>query len=281
MGEETTVIVFLCLLLVAVLAIIPITILIEDRWKKQKKMVRENSTRIAILNQLNKQFPFHSLSQYYVVNKKCHSKSNYDKVNFDSVFYEYVKNHSQECQFVFEMADENAGRYSHYKREVKSIPSTSRKIVENCGVSERNFLRIEKEIFDGKVQKPIITVCYKVTKSYVSPRGRNSYYESRLYNKEMFFKTLEKVNKNIVATDNKQKERSKMSDSLRYDIMKRDGFRCCICGISVDKDPEIVLHVDHIFPVSKGGKTEPSNLRTLCSRCNLGKRDKYDNDGKN
>lgn len=31
------------------------------------------------------------------------------------------------------------------------------------------------------------------------------------------------------------------------------------------------LHVDHIMPISKGGKTEPSNLRTLCIDCNLGK----------
>lgn len=69
-------------------------------------------------------------------------------------------------------------------------------------------------------------------------------------------------------------QRRLMSDSLRYDVMHRDGFRCQICG-ATQKDG-VKLHVDHIFPVSKGGKTEMSNLRTLCERCNMGKRDKIE-----
>ncbi len=56
--------------------------------------------------------------------------------------------------------------------------------------------------------------------------------------------------------------------------MRRDGFKCQICG-STAKDG-VKLHVDHIIPVSKGGKTEPKNLRTLCDRCNLGKSDKIE-----
>ena len=43
----------------------------------------------------------------------------------------------------------------------------------------------------------------------------------------------------------------------------------------------VKLHVDHIKPVSKGGKTELSNLRTLCERCNLGKSDKFEDFGMN
>lgn len=64
------------------------------------------------------------------------------------------------------------------------------------------------------------------------------------------------------------------------DILKRDNFKCVICGRTPKKDG-ITLHVDHIIPVSKGGKTEPENLRTLCSICNLGKSDKYDENGLN
>ena len=69
-----------------------------------------------------------------------------------------------------------------------------------------------------------------------------------------------------------KEERSKMTNSLRYDILKRDNFRCQICGSSAQDG--VKLHVDHIIPVSKGGKTIKSNLRTLCERCNLGKSDK-------
>lgn len=70
-------------------------------------------------------------------------------------------------------------------------------------------------------------------------------------------------------------QRRLMSDSLRYDVLRRDGFRCQICG-ATQKDG-VKLHVDHIYPVSKGGKTEMSNLRTLCERCNMGKSDKIEN----
>jgi len=37
------------------------------------------------------------------------------------------------------------------------------------------------------------------------------------------------------------------------------------------KDPGVELHVDHIFPWSKGGETVFENLQTLCSKCNGGK----------
>lgn len=65
-----------------------------------------------------------------------------------------------------------------------------------------------------------------------------------------------------------------MTPKLRYSILKRDGFRCQICGRG-EKDG-VKLHVDHIIPVSKGGKTVPKNLRTLCEDCNLGKGDELE-----
>lgn len=62
-----------------------------------------------------------------------------------------------------------------------------------------------------------------------------------------------------------------ISLSLRYKVLSRDRFRCVICGRSPAKEPTIELHVDHIFPWSKGGQNTEENLRTLCFDCNLGK----------
>jgi 5-methylcytosine-specific restriction endonuclease McrA len=59
---------------------------------------------------------------------------------------------------------------------------------------------------------------------------------------------------------------------LRYQILQRDGFRCQACGRSPAVH-EVVLHVDHIVPVVKGGTNDPSNLQALCADCNLGKSD--------
>ena len=60
---------------------------------------------------------------------------------------------------------------------------------------------------------------------------------------------------------------------LRFKVLARDHFKCCSCGASPAKDPSVELHVDHIKPWSKGGETFLDNLRTLCSKCNLGKSD--------
>lgn len=64
-------------------------------------------------------------------------------------------------------------------------------------------------------------------------------------------------------------ERSKLTPQLRYSVFKRDGFACRACGGSAATGS--VLHIDHVHPIAKGGRTERDNLQTLCSACNLGK----------
>lgn len=60
---------------------------------------------------------------------------------------------------------------------------------------------------------------------------------------------------------------------LRFLVMSRDKFACRFCGASPAKDPSVNLHIDHIIPWSKGGKTILPNLQTLCDQCNVGKSD--------
>lgn len=59
----------------------------------------------------------------------------------------------------------------------------------------------------------------------------------------------------------------------RFLVMRRDGFRCNICGASPATNPNVELHIDHIIPCAKGGLADIDNLQTLCSKCNLGKSD--------
>ena len=62
--------------------------------------------------------------------------------------------------------------------------------------------------------------------------------------------------------------RRRVTDSLRYKVMRRDDFFCQLCG-ATGKDARLV--VDHIIPVAKGGDSAMENLRTLCDPCNIGK----------
>ncbi len=62
-----------------------------------------------------------------------------------------------------------------------------------------------------------------------------------------------------------------ISHKFRLKIFTRDGFVCAYCK---KKFKFYELHVDHIYPKSKGGKDIPTNLITACAKCNLKKSDK-------
>ncbi|WP_322997935.1 HNH endonuclease [Castellaniella sp.] len=63
-------------------------------------------------------------------------------------------------------------------------------------------------------------------------------------------------------------ERKPLGKKIRFEVFKRDGFKCQYCGASA---PEAILEVDHINPVSKGGGNDMMNLITSCKPCNAGK----------
>ena len=63
-------------------------------------------------------------------------------------------------------------------------------------------------------------------------------------------------------------ERKALSKKIRFEVFKRDSFRCQYCGRSA---PDVILEVDHITPVAKGGKNDVMNLITSCRDCNRGK----------
>jgi len=60
-----------------------------------------------------------------------------------------------------------------------------------------------------------------------------------------------------------------VSKRLRFEILRRDGFRCTYCGSRPSDGAE--LHVDHVVPQALGGTDDPSNLTTSCADCNAGK----------
>ncbi len=69
-------------------------------------------------------------------------------------------------------------------------------------------------------------------------------------------------------------QRRLMTPSLRRAIIDRDGHTCKNCGNSTNQEPNLLLEVDHIIPVSKGGLTTEDNLQTLCWKCNRHKSNK-------
>ncbi len=76
------------------------------------------------------------------------------------------------------------------------------------------------------------------------------------------------------AAKPRQEDQHAIAMGMRYQVLKRDRFRCVICGRSPATDLTCQLHVDHVLVFSRGGKTRLDKLRSLCADCNLGKGDR-------
>ena len=135
-----------------------------------------------------------------------------------------------------------------------------------------------------------LDISQSVAWRYDSPGGRKHYHDSGRIDRvqlQSLFAVQEaddtfsqpEFNRFGIPTKQCEAERKKLTAKLRYEILKRDGFRCQICGAS--QEDGVKLHVDHIKPVARGGLTAPENLRTLCQSCNLGKSSGYDEGGLN
>ncbi len=84
---------------------------------------------------------------------------------------------------------------------------------------------------------------------------------------------VDKIETISIVKSAKQPKRTNRIANLRqrFRVMKRDGFKCVLCGASPSTNPGCELHIDHIIAWSHGGETVEDNLRTLCSNCNLGR----------
>lgn len=64
--------------------------------------------------------------------------------------------------------------------------------------------------------------------------------------------------------------KSKEIDISKEVIFRRDGYKCIYCGLSSIEDG-VKLHLEHVYPISEGGKEDLFNLATACERCNIKK----------
>ena len=69
--------------------------------------------------------------------------------------------------------------------------------------------------------------------------------------------------------------RRKISDTTRYAVLERAGFKCQCCGSKPLKNNDVILHIDHIIPHSLGGSYNVDNLQVLCDKCNLSKQNRF------
>lgn len=122
------------------------------------------------------------------------------------------------------------------------------------------------------IDERVLTVEYRF--SYTSNGGFAQRYFTVPMTEDTIVKLIEILENKLTSKEFAKEQRLLMTKKLRDSIKTRDNYTCCLCGNSIYKEPNLLLEIDHIKPVSKGGMTEESNLQTLCWKCNRSKGDK-------
>lgn len=238
--------------------------------------VRDTSRMLQELTRLNEGYHFHTgIRKTERLTKPCNSKAQFDKVILENFFKAVIDGNIDHYDDLLAKIEANRLLYKEYAADCSAIRSSAdRASVKRSLIPLFLYRHIERNRFRSGRLNPAMDISFIVRTTYVSPKGKNSYQRSYAYSLAETKRVLDDVHRMIEHRQTKEYQRAIMSDGLRYEIMHRDGFRCQLCGRSA-KDGAI-LHVDHILPVSRGGKTEKANLRTLCDQCNLGKRDRIE-----
>lgn len=122
------------------------------------------------------------------------------------------------------------------------------------------------------IDESVLVVEYKF--SYTSGGGMAQRSFTVPMTEETIVELIKVLEGKLTASAFAKEQRLLMTRKMREFIKNRDNFTCCNCGNSTHVEPNLLLEIDHIIPVAKGGYTVEDNLQTLCWKCNRAKSDK-------
>lgn len=161
----------------------------------------------------------------------------------------------------------------------------AKKIIENYKAEYQQYLGDVPEYImendeDGfysrlgfaTINESVLSVEYKF--SYTSSGGMAQRSFSIPMTEETIAELIKVLDRKLSSSEFAKEQRTLMTKKLREDIKVRDNYTCRLCGNSIQIEPNLLLEIDHIIPIAKGGRTEKENLQTLCWKCNRSKSDK-------
>lgn len=269
----------LLIILVCVILIVGVVIFFIVRGKILDTKIFRYSKKINALQEINRGEKFHNIQDRFEIKKFYDNKRNYNNVQPAGIMAHYITNNMEYFSDYFKKIQENSQRFIEYNKKISAIKSmVEKEESERLKISLKEYFWRENRIFEKEKLTPTVNCFFSVQQRYSSRKGRVNLFKSGTYGFNEMYACFESISRTRLDRKTYLElatvERGELSDSLRYDIMRRDNFKCVICGASADIGAR--LHVDHIIPIAKGGKTVPNNLRVLCERCNIGKSDKME-----
>lgn len=124
----------------------------------------------------------------------------------------------------------------------------------------------------ANIDESVLVVEYKF--AYTSGGGMAQRSFTVPMTEETIVELIKKLESKLTASAFAKEQRTLMTKRLRESVKKRDNYTCCSCGNSIHAEPNLLLEIDHIIPIARGGCTVEENLQTLCWKCNRAKSDK-------
>ncbi len=242
--------------------------------------VQKSSSVLKELQIINGKYHYKNINHDYLYLYSCSSRAQFNRFEFDKYFIEILCDNSAFYQKLIKAIEYNKKELAKYKKKIDEIDFSETEIMAGkTKIPIKIYQRIQGKYFQKMIlPDPVTDVCIVCRKEYITPAGRTRIWEDLVYDYKKllrFFKHSQEIKEQRETRRGQiEYERSLMTPTMRYEILKRDNFRCQICGSTAQDG--VKLHIDHIIPVSKGGKTIPENLRVLCDRCNFGKSDKIE-----
>lgn len=251
----------------------------KRRNRKYVDFVNEHSLAIRAIKELNSKYQFSPI--YPLIYKNCYDTTvNFEKVSCkDYLIYQFHLD-TLRVRRIIKSRNNNISKEIDYKSKV----DLTKDKLGNFDVSiedlnEEKLRNIESIVFNDLIEK-VNTDFYAEVHLYLT-RGRMHRVvdeKKELFDLNEIIDVLKSIDSSKVIDGRRfysgevwksieRVERAKVSKELRQEIFERDGYTCVNCG-STKKES---LEIDHIMPISKGGKTEPGNLQTLCHDCNIRK----------
>ena len=267
------------LICAAVLALCPATAYIAYKLiiKRYDKFVREHSIAYKRLVAINSLFDFQPVPNLDMMNSYDNENFYSDISPLDYLTYQLVYQKKQVLNAI-EAAAKNADLYSSYLERVCEICEFDKYDTESIPKLTWLRKRHEKAVLNKTVRHPITKFEIFVVLRLTRLNGFFRHAKSELFDSykiQRIIEALSHKNGDFYTDENIWQsicrvERGRVSNKIRFAVYRRDGNRCRRCGSTYN------LEVDHIFPISKGGKSNFDNLQTLCHNCNAAKSNKIE-----
>ncbi len=217
-------------------------------WRQQTRSNRVYNCSASVCKNANDQ-PFKYICKYFNIKANESSLSAFEKVlnNFSAAEQGKVLLSNEKDQII--------------SRIGKSIPALIMLFKRERVIHELGFHRVDL----SNLYFPAYTF------QYVSAGGNSSFRSGTKLDIQMLDRFIDYLGNLVSFRKSIAGQRALMTSVLREKIKTRDNYTCKICYLSTYDEKNLLLEIDHIVPLSRGGITMEQNLQTLCWKCNRSK----------